>query len=53
MPQQTREKLIVGLDLPDIAAAQAMVARLGDSVLFYKIGMELIYGGGLDLVRRL
>ena len=53
MPHPTREKLIVGLDLPDSAAAEAMVARLGDCVLFYKIGMELVYGGGLDLVHRL
>ena len=35
-------------------AAQALVDRLGDSVGFYKIGMELIYGGdGLALARRL
>ncbi len=28
--------------------------RLGDSVVFYKIGMELIYsGGGLGLAKRL
>ena len=53
MPESAREKLIVGLDLPDITTAQAMVTRLGDSVGFYKIGMELIYGGGLELVRRL
>ena len=30
-----------------------MVAQLGESVSFYKIGMELIYAGGLDLVRDL
>jgi orotidine-5'-phosphate decarboxylase len=44
------DKLIVALDLPDIAQARKMVARLGDSVSFYKIGMELAYGGGLALV---
>ena len=43
-------KLIVALDVSDIAQARKMVARLGDSVSFYKIGMELAYGGGLALV---
>ena len=44
------EKLIVALDVSDVAQARKMVARLGDSVSFYKIGMELAYGGGLALV---
>ncbi len=48
-----RDRLIVGLDLADAESALAMVARLGDSVSFYKIGMELIYGNGFDVVRRL
>jgi orotidine-5'-phosphate decarboxylase len=39
------DRLIVALDFPEIAAARALVARLGDSVSFYKIGMELAYGG--------
>jgi orotidine-5'-phosphate decarboxylase len=29
-----RERLIVALDLPDIALAKAMVEELGDSVIF-------------------
>jgi orotidine-5'-phosphate decarboxylase len=48
-----RDKLIVALDLPSIAEAEAMVAQLGDAVSFYKIGMELVYAGGLPLVRQL
>jgi orotidine-5'-phosphate decarboxylase len=49
-----RERLIVALDAPSVEAAQALVGRLGDSVSFYKIGMELIYGGdGLALARQL
>src|SRR6202790_4553694 len=48
-----RDRLIVALDLPGIAAAEAMIARLGDSVTFYKIGYQLAYAGGLPLVRRL
>ena len=34
---------------PIVAQAREMVERLGDSVGFYKIGMELAYGGGLSL----
>ena len=30
-----------------------MVSRLGDTVTFYKVGMELAYSGGLSFVRRL
>ena len=45
-----RDRLIVALDLPSVAAAEAMVARLGDSVSFYKIGYQLAYAGGLSMV---
>lgn len=48
-----RDRLIVGLDLPDVEAAEAMIARLGDSVTFYKIGYQLAYAGGLPLIRKL
>src|ERR1700726_4794623 len=48
-----RDRLIVALDLPDVASAEAMIARLGDSVTFYKIGYQLTYAGGLPLVRKL
>jgi orotidine-5'-phosphate decarboxylase len=42
-----RERLIVALDLPSVASAEKMVARLGESVLFYKIGYQLAFAGGL------
>jgi orotidine-5'-phosphate decarboxylase len=48
-----RDRLIVALDLPSVAEAEAMVARLGDVVTFYKIGLELTYAGGLSLAERL
>jgi orotidine-5'-phosphate decarboxylase len=48
-----RDRLMIALDLPNVAAAEAMVARLGDSVTFYKIGYQLAYAGGLPLVRQL
>ncbi len=52
-PIAPRDRLIVALDLPEIAAAETMVGRLGDSVTFYKIGYQLALAGGLPLVRRL
>ena len=48
-----RDRMIVALDLPSVTDAQAMIGKLGGSVTFYKIGMELVYAGGLDLVRQL
>jgi orotidine-5'-phosphate decarboxylase len=48
-----RDRLIVALDLPGVAAAETMIARLADSVTFYKIGYQLAFAGGLPLVRRL
>jgi orotidine-5'-phosphate decarboxylase len=48
-----KDRLIVALDLPGVDAAEAMIARLGDSVGFYKIGYRLAYAGGLPLVARL
>jgi len=47
------DRLIVALDLPEVTAAEAMIARLGDAVTFYKIGYQLAYAGGLPLVGRL
>ena len=51
------ERLIVALDLADAQAARALVDVLGDSVRFYKIGLELFMAGGYfdlldDLVGR-
>jgi orotidine-5'-phosphate decarboxylase len=48
------DKIIVALDLPDIAQAEGMVERLSGVATFFKIGMELVYeGGGLGLARKL
>jgi orotidine-5'-phosphate decarboxylase len=46
-----RERLIVALDVPSVAQAEAMVARLGESVVFYKIGYQLAFAGGIDFAR--
>ncbi|MDA9442205.1 orotidine 5'-phosphate decarboxylase [Bradyrhizobium sp. CCBAU 51745] len=48
-----KDRLIVALDLPSVDAAEAMIAKLGDSVTFYKIGYRLAYAGGLPLVTKL
>src|ERR1700734_1189821 len=53
MQLKPRDRLIVALDVPSIDAAQALVARLGDSVTFYKIGYQLAFAGGLVLARSL
>jgi orotidine-5'-phosphate decarboxylase len=47
LPLDARERLIVALDVPSVASAEAMVAKLGDSVWFYKIGYQLAFAGGL------
>ena len=48
-----RDRLIVALDMADAAEARRLVERIGDSAVFYKVGMELAYGGGLPLVPEL
>ena len=40
------ERLILALDVPDAQAALALVDQLGDSVRFYKIGLELFMAKG-------
>jgi orotidine-5'-phosphate decarboxylase len=40
------ERLIFALDVPDPRSARALAERLGDSVRFYKIGLELFTAGG-------
>ena len=48
-----RERLIVALDVSSVAEAEAMVARLGEAVVFYKVGYQLGFAGGLDFARAL
>jgi orotidine-5'-phosphate decarboxylase len=50
-PIPRRERLIVALDVPSASDARALVAKLGDDVVFYKLGLELFMTGGyFDLV---
>jgi orotidine-5'-phosphate decarboxylase len=39
------DRLILALDVPNIAAAKQLVEQLGDNVRFYKIGLELAMSG--------
>lgn len=48
-----KDRLIVALDMPTLPEAQALVSTLGDTVSFYKVGLELIFAGGLELARML
>jgi orotidine-5'-phosphate decarboxylase len=48
-----RDRLIVALDLPSVAEAEAMIAKLGNAVSFYKIGYQLGFAGGLELAKKL
>lgn len=48
-----RERLIVGLDVPTVREAETIVETLGDDILFYKIGYQLAFAGGLEFAREL
>ena len=48
-----RDRLIVALDVSTVEAARTLVSTLGETVSFYKIGYQLAFAGGLDLVREL
>lgn len=41
-------RLFVALDVPTVDAARQLVEALGTTVTHYKIGLELVFGGGLD-----
>jgi orotidine-5'-phosphate decarboxylase len=45
-PVPSQERLIVALDVASTDEARALVETLGDSVHFYKVGMELFMAGG-------
>ena len=46
------DRLIFALDYPSVDEAMSIVETLGNSVTFYKVGLELFMtGGGFDLVK--
>ena len=51
--ENPRDRLIVALDLSSVEEAEALIARLGDTVSFYKVGYQLAFAGGLALAEKL
>ncbi len=41
-----RDRLVFAMDVPDTDSARRLVTELGDSVQFYKLGLELFMAGG-------
>ena len=48
-----KDRLIVGLDVPNVSEASEIVKKLGSSVAYYKIGYQLVFAGGLEFAREL
>jgi orotidine-5'-phosphate decarboxylase len=46
-------RLFVALDVPDVARARALVTAIGAPRPAFKIGLELVMAGGLELARQL
>lgn len=46
--EQVENRLIVALDVATLAEVRQLVATLGDSVHYYKVGMQLFYSTGMD-----
>jgi orotidine-5'-phosphate decarboxylase len=42
----SRERLIFAMDVPTAEEARRLAERLGDSVVFYKLGLQLFMAGG-------
>jgi orotidine-5'-phosphate decarboxylase len=53
MSQIADPRLIVALDLPTTDQAWSLTRAVGDAVSFYKIGLQLLPVGGMELCRRL
>jgi len=55
-PIPVRERLIFALDVPSVDEAKKWVEQLGDSVCFYKLGLQIFMAGGyfelIDWLRR-
>lgn len=49
----TQERLIVALDVPTRDDALRLVDSIADEVVFYKVGMQLQFAGGLRLAEEL
>lgn len=52
-PTEARDRLIFALDVEDEARARALVTSLRPSVGTFKVGLELLLRGGMELARRI
>ena len=52
-PPKNDPRLYVALDLPSVDQAYDLTRALGDSVVSYKIGLQLLPVGGMELAKRL
>jgi orotidine-5'-phosphate decarboxylase len=48
-----RDRLFVALDVASVDGARALVQQLGDAATSYKVGLELLFGGGLEFAQGL
>lgn len=48
-----RDRLFVALDVASVDRARVLVTALGDTVSCYKVGLELLFGGGLEFAQGL
>ena len=44
------DRLIVALDVDSFDKMKALVDELGDLISYYKVGMELYYSAGSDMI---
>jgi orotidine-5'-phosphate decarboxylase len=52
-PRDARDRMIVALDVASVMEARRLVEKLGERASFYKIGMQLVFAGGLSLIDEL
>ncbi len=53
MLPDAKSRLFVALDVPEVAVAEQLVARLDGTGVAYKIGLELLFGNGIALAQKL
>jgi orotidine-5'-phosphate decarboxylase len=53
MKLEPRERLIVALDFSSVKDALEFVEKMGDTISFYKVGLELFSAAGPEIVKRL
>ncbi|MEZ5849343.1 MAG: orotidine-5'-phosphate decarboxylase [Hyphomicrobiaceae bacterium] len=52
-PKSPKSRLFVALDVPDVERARQLVERLGPEADCFKVGLELLFGGGIAFAQGL